>query len=105
VERFDGNEHVYFLLEYLWMVWHAGFHRVRVTEPAFDSFFSHDPIHLTLGASVPGSFKLAAINVARQRTFARRLHMWWRYLMGPEVSLQMICTKSASRPGCAPTTT
>jgi SAM-dependent methyltransferase/uncharacterized protein YbaR (Trm112 family) len=94
VARFAGNEHVYFFLEYLWMEWRAGFHRIRITEPAFDVFFSHDPIDLTLEASVLGSFKLAAINVARQRALVRRLHMWWRYLMGPEVSLQMICTKS-----------
>jgi SAM-dependent methyltransferase/uncharacterized protein YbaR (Trm112 family) len=93
VARFAGNEHVYFFLEYLWMAWRAGFHRIRMTEPAFDVFFSPDPIHLTLEASVLGSFKLAAINVARQRMFVRRLHMWWRYLVGPRVSLQMICTK------------
>ncbi len=23
-----------------------GFHHVRITEPAFDAFHSHDPIHL-----------------------------------------------------------
>jgi len=45
---------------------------------------------------VLGSFKLAAVNVARQRAFVRRVHMWWRYLMGPQVSLQMVCTKSAA---------
>jgi hypothetical protein len=67
---------------------------LRITEPAFDVFFSRDPIHLTLEASALGSFKLAAINITRQRAFVRRLHMWWRYLMGPQVSLQMICTKS-----------
>ncbi len=71
----------------------AGFHRIRITEPAFDTFYSHDPIHLTLEASTLGSFKLAAINVARQRALVRSLRMWWRYLMGPQVSLQMICTK------------
>jgi SAM-dependent methyltransferase/uncharacterized protein YbaR (Trm112 family) len=99
VAQFDGNEHVYFFLEYLWMVWHAGFQRMRVSEPAFDVFFSRDPIHLTLEASVLGSFKLAAINVARQRRFVRSLHTWWRYLMGPDVSLQMLCTKTpAKRP-------
>jgi SAM-dependent methyltransferase len=97
VVRFAGNEHVYFCAEYIWMAWRAGFHQIRVTEPAFDGFFSHDPIHLTLQASVLGSVKLAAINVARQRAFVRRLHMWWHYLMGPEVSLQMICTKSGAR--------
>jgi SAM-dependent methyltransferase len=94
VAQFAGNEHVYFFLEYLWMTWRAGFHRNRITEPAFDVFFSDDPIHLMPEARMLGSFKLAAINIARQRAFVRRLHMWWRYLMGPEVSLQMICTKS-----------
>lgn len=95
VAQFDGNEHVYFVLEYLWRAWRAGFHRIRVTEPAHDVFFSRDPIHLTLEASVLGSFKLAAVNAARQRRFVRHLHMWWRYLMGPQVSLQMVCTKAA----------
>lgn len=94
VTRFAGNEHVYFFLEYLWMALRAGFHRIHVTEPAFDDFYSHDPIHLTFEASALGSFKLAAINVARQQAFVRRLHMWWRYLVGSQVSLQMICTKS-----------
>jgi SAM-dependent methyltransferase/uncharacterized protein YbaR (Trm112 family) len=75
-----------------------GFHSIRLTAPAFDIFHSHDPIHLTLEASTLGSFKLAAINVARQRTVMRRLHSWWRYLMGPNVSLQMICTKSKRPP-------
>jgi SAM-dependent methyltransferase len=94
VAQFDGNEHVYFFPEYLWMARRARFHRIHLTEPAFDSFHSNDPLHLTLEASVLGSFKLATINIARQRAFMRRLHIWWRYLMGPEVSLQMICTKS-----------
>jgi SAM-dependent methyltransferase len=96
VARFAGNEHVYFFHEYLWMALRAGFRRIRVTEPAFDLFHSHHPIHLMLDASVLGSFKLAAINVARQRAFVRRLHMWWRYLLGPEVSLQMVCTKDGA---------
>jgi SAM-dependent methyltransferase len=98
VAQFDGNEHVYFCLEYLWKARRAGFRRIRVTEPAFDPFYSSHPIYLTLDASVLGSFKLATINVARQRAFVRRLHMWWRYLMGPRVSLQMICTKDPEHP-------
>jgi SAM-dependent methyltransferase len=93
VARFAGNEHVYFFHEYLWLAWRVGFRRIRITEPAFNIFHSHDPIHLTLDASILGSFKLAVINIARQRALARQVHMWWRYLMGPEVSLQMICTK------------
>jgi hypothetical protein len=95
VARFAGNEHVYFFPEYLWMARRAGFHRIRLTEPASDTFHSHNPIHLTLKASTLGSFKLTAINVARQWALVRRLRLWWRYLMGPHVSLQMICTKSA----------
>jgi SAM-dependent methyltransferase len=98
VAPFAGNEHVYFFLEYLWIALRAGFHRIRLTEPAFDPFYSPDPIHLTLDASPLGSLKLAAINVARQRELVRRLHMWWRYLMGPQVSLQMVCTKSDPSP-------
>jgi SAM-dependent methyltransferase len=74
VAEFDGNEHVYFLPEYLWMARRASFHHIRITEPAFDTFHSYNPIHLTLEASTLGPFKLAAINVARQRTFVRRLH-------------------------------
>ncbi len=93
VAQFDGNEHVYFFHEYLRIAWSAGFRCFQITEPALASYFSQDPIHLTSEASILGSFKLAAINVARQRTFARRAHKWWRYLMGPEISLQMICTK------------
>ena len=61
VSQFAGNEHVYFFPEYMWMARRAGFRRIRVTEPAFDVFFSRDPIYLTLEASVRGSFKLAAI--------------------------------------------
>jgi hypothetical protein len=87
VARFAGNEHVYFSPEYLWMTRRAGFHHIRITKPAFDTFHSHNPIHITLEASTLGSFKLAAINVARQRMCVRRLHVWWRYLMGPHVSL------------------
>ena len=98
VAQFAGNEHVYFFLEYLWMARRAGFRSIRTTAPAFDAFHSCDPIHLTLEASVLGSFKLAVINIARQRPFVRRLHLWWRYLMGPDVSLQMICTKSGRPP-------
>jgi SAM-dependent methyltransferase/uncharacterized protein YbaR (Trm112 family) len=93
VAAYDGNEHVYFVAEYLWMARRAGFSRIRLTEPAFDSFHSNDPLHLTLDASALGSIKLAAINVARQRPLLRRLHMWWRYALGPQVSLQLICTK------------
>jgi SAM-dependent methyltransferase/uncharacterized protein YbaR (Trm112 family) len=96
VAQFEGNEHVYFFLEYLWMTWRAGFQSIRITEPAFDAFYSRNPIHLTLEASVLGSIKLAAINIARQRAFMRRLYMWWRYLVGSDVSLQMICTKSTT---------
>lgn len=95
VAQFDGNEHVYFFPEYLWMARRAGFRSIRMEEPARHGLFSHDPIHLTLEASARGSLKLALINIARQRAFARRLHTWWRYLMGPEVSLQMICTKAS----------
>jgi SAM-dependent methyltransferase/uncharacterized protein YbaR (Trm112 family) len=95
VAQFDGNEHVYFFPEYLYLARRAGFHRIRVTEPAFDTFFSREPLHLTHEASTLGSFKLATINVARRLTLARRLHMWWRYLIGPQVSLQMVCTKNA----------
>jgi hypothetical protein len=98
VAQFAGNEHVYFMLEYLWLTWRAGFRSIRTTEPAYHIFHSQDPIHLTLDASVLGSIKLATINVARQRPLVRRLHMWWRYLMGPEVSLQMVCSKD-SLPG------
>lgn len=101
VAPFAGNEHVYFFAEYLWMARRAGFRRIQVTEPAFDDFYSRNPIHLTFEASALGSFKLAAINVARQRTFVRRVHMWWRYLMGPQVSLQMICTKGPRDSTCS----
>jgi SAM-dependent methyltransferase/uncharacterized protein YbaR (Trm112 family) len=93
VAQFAGNEHVYFFLEYLWTAWCAGFHRVQVTAPAFDTFLSGDPIQLTLQASILGSFKLAAVNAARKQALARRARMWWRYLIGPETSLQMICSK------------
>jgi SAM-dependent methyltransferase len=93
VAEFAGNEHVYFFTEYLLMAWRAGFRRIRIDEPAFDLFYSQDPLHLTLEAGLLGSLKLAVINVARQRLFIRRLYMWWRYLLGSEVSLQMICTK------------
>ncbi len=52
VARFAGNEHVYYFFpEYLWMAWRAGFHHIRITEPASDTFHSHNPIHLTLKAS------------------------------------------------------
>lgn len=95
VARFAGNEHVYFCPEYLYTAWRSGFRHIKVTEPAFDNFYSHDPIHLTLQATALGSFKLAAINVARQRGLVRRLRMWWRYMVGRDVSLQMICTKNA----------
>jgi SAM-dependent methyltransferase/uncharacterized protein YbaR (Trm112 family) len=95
VAQFSGNEHIYFAPEYLYMLRRAGFRRTHVIEPAFDAFYSNDPIHLTLEASALGSFKLAAINIARQRRLMRRGYMWWRYLMGPRVSLQTICTKSA----------
>jgi hypothetical protein len=95
VAQYAGNEHVYFFAEYLWNAWRAGFRRLRVTEPAFDIFYSHYPLHLTHEASVLGSFKLAAINVARQWACMSRPYMWWRYLMGPEVSLQLTCTKRA----------
>jgi SAM-dependent methyltransferase len=97
VAQFAGNEHVYFMPEYLLMAWRAGFRRIRATEPAYHIFHSQDPIHLTLEASALGSLKLAAINVVRQRAPVRRLHMWWRYLMGPQVSLQMVCTKDSPR--------
>lgn len=97
VAQFAGNEHVYFFLEYLGMAWRAGFRGIHIDEPTRDLFFSSRPIHLTLQASVLGSFKLAAINIARQRSLARRLHVWWRYLMGPDISLQMICDKAALR--------
>jgi ubiquinone/menaquinone biosynthesis C-methylase UbiE len=93
VAHFAGNEHVYFFTEYLQSAWCAGFRRFQVLEQALDVFFSHEPIHLTSKASVLGSFKLAAINVARRRAFARRVHVWWQYLMGSEISLHMICTK------------
>jgi SAM-dependent methyltransferase len=93
VAAFAGNEHVYFAFEYLWTARRAGFRAIRATEPAFDSFYSDDPLYLTLDATALGSLKLAAINVARQRSWVRRLHMWWRYLVGSGVSLQMICTK------------
>jgi SAM-dependent methyltransferase len=100
VAHFDGNEHVYFFVEYVWNAWRAGFRRIRMTEPAYDSFFTHDPIHLTREASTLGSFKLAAINVARRQARMRRLGMWWRYLMGPRISLQMVCTKETSPYTC-----
>jgi SAM-dependent methyltransferase/uncharacterized protein YbaR (Trm112 family) len=95
VAEFSGNEHVYFFLEYLGMAWRAGFRCIQLDEPAYDLFFSSRPIHLTLQASALGSLKLAAINIARQRSLARRVHRWWRYLMGPDVSLHMICDKAA----------
>ena len=59
-----------------WRAWRAGFHHIHITEPAHDTFYPHDPIHLTLQASIPGSFKLAAINIARQHALLRRLRMW-----------------------------
>jgi len=58
VASFAGNEHVYFFLEYLWMARRTGFRRIRLTEPAFDPFYSSDPLYLTLEASVLGSFSL-----------------------------------------------
>jgi SAM-dependent methyltransferase/uncharacterized protein YbaR (Trm112 family) len=94
VAQFDGNEHVYFFSEYLRSVWRAGFRCFQLLEPVTDVGFSRDPIHLTTEASMLGSFKLAAKNVVRNNAFARRGYKWWRYLMGPSVSLQMICTKS-----------
>lgn len=43
------------------------FHHTQLTEPAYDIFFSRQPIHLTHEASTLGSFKLATINAARRR--------------------------------------
>lgn len=100
VAQFAGNEHVYFLPEYLWLARRAGFGAIRVTEPAFDDFYSPTPLHLTLEASALGSLKLATLNITRKSALARRLRMWWRYCLGPDVSLQMICTKHpCSLPG------
>jgi SAM-dependent methyltransferase/uncharacterized protein YbaR (Trm112 family) len=93
VAQFGGNEHVYYLPEYLWATWRAGFRRIRLTEPAFDTFFSRHPLHLTLDASALGSLKLAAVNIVRQRDHLRWAHLAWRYLIGPGVSLHMVCTK------------
>ena len=93
VAEFDGNEHVYFLSEYLRNVWRAGFRYFQILEPVTDAAFSRHPIHLTTEASALGSFKLAAKNVVRNRALTRRGYKWWRYLMGPDVSLHMICTK------------
>lgn len=93
VASYEGNEHVYFAAEYLWMARRAGFSRIRVTEPAFHPFHANDPLYLTLDASALGSLKLAAMNVARRRPLLRRLHKYWRYAFGPNVSLQLICTK------------
>jgi hypothetical protein len=85
--RWSGSrddEHIYSCRStYRWRG--AGFHQISVTEPAFADFYSHDQIHLTLGASALGSFKLAAINLARRL----------RYLAGPQVFLQTTRTKSA----------
>lgn len=93
VTRFEGNEHVYFLFEYLWLARRSGFRAIHVAEPAFDNFYSPDPIYLTLEASVLGSLKLAVLNIIRKLRGTRRLYMWWRYFAGPDVSLQMVCTK------------
>jgi ubiquinone/menaquinone biosynthesis C-methylase UbiE len=93
VAQFDGNEHVYFFSEYLRNVWRAGFRCIQTLEPVTDVVFSRRPIHLTTEASTLGSFKLAAKNVVRNRALTRRGYKWWRYLMGPGVSLHMICTK------------
>jgi SAM-dependent methyltransferase len=95
VADYDGNEHVYFFLEYALLAWNAGFRRIRFHEPAFDHFFSLAPITLTPDASTLGVIKLAALSIARRRPGLRRLHLLWRYLMGPEVSLQMVCAKEA----------
>jgi ubiquinone/menaquinone biosynthesis C-methylase UbiE/uncharacterized protein YbaR (Trm112 family) len=94
VKQFAGNEHVYYFLEYLWTTWRAGFRRIRLSEPTFDTVFSSKPLYLTLDASTLGSLKLAALNVARKRACSRALLMMWRYLMGPDVSLHMVCRKS-----------
>ncbi len=94
VAQFDGNEHVYFCPEYVRSVWRAGFRCLQLLEPFADVAFSRHPIHLTTEASVLGSFKLAAKNVVRNYALTRCGYKWWRYLMGPNVSLQMICTKS-----------
>ncbi|HUA74898.1 MAG TPA: methyltransferase domain-containing protein [Solirubrobacteraceae bacterium] len=91
--QFEGNEHVYFLAEYLRNVWLAGFRRFEVLEPALEIAFSRRPIHLTDKASTLGSFKLAVKNIVRKHDLTRCAYKWWRYLMGPGISLQMICTK------------
>ncbi len=93
VAQFEGNEHVYFVVEYLALARLAGFRRPRAHEPAYDQFYSSEPLHLTLGAGVGGSLKLALLNIARQTSLLRRSHMWHRYLLGPDVALQMVCTK------------
>jgi SAM-dependent methyltransferase len=95
VAQFDGNEHVYFFLEYLCLARLAGFRRIHVGEPVSSGFFSCHPLHLTLEASTLGALKLAALNVARQQVLSRRLYMWWRYLIGSNVSLHMTCVKNA----------
>jgi SAM-dependent methyltransferase/uncharacterized protein YbaR (Trm112 family) len=93
VAQFDGNEHVYYLPEYLWATWRAGFRRICLTEPALDTFFSRDPLHLTLDASTLGSLKLAVLNIVRQRHYLRWAKLAWHYLVGPDVSLHMVCMK------------
>jgi SAM-dependent methyltransferase len=93
VAQFDGNEHVYFLAEYLYALRRAGFRSVRLMEPAYLTFHSDDPIYLLPSATSLGSLKLAAVNVARGIPLARRAHMWWRYAFGPDVSLQALATK------------
>jgi SAM-dependent methyltransferase len=93
VAQFAGNEHVYFLAEYLYALHRSGFQSVHLMEPAFHTFHSDDPIYLLPSATVLGTLKLAATNIARRLPPARRAHMWWRYLFGADVSLQAIATK------------
>lgn len=93
VAHFDGNEHVYFLAEYLYALGRAGFRSWQLTEPAFHPFHSDDPIYLLPSASMPGTLKLAALNILRRGKRVRRMHMWFRYLFGPDVSLQAIATR------------
>ena len=95
VAGYDGHEHVYFLHEYLLAARRAGF-RAHVVTPQTLPVFRGEPLTLRLDEAPRTTVKTAAQQLLRRTRAGTRAIAAWKLLLGPEVSLSLICEKPAA---------
>jgi hypothetical protein len=92
VAEFEGYEHAFWALRYVWEACRAGFD-LEILEPYYVPFFGDTHLSLPENTAPRDALREAVAYALRPWTPARRLYLLWLYTIAGGASLNMIAVK------------